>query len=346
MQKKNLKLALTLCLLTLSAFVLIPFAARGQQSKQISPAQTVPAAPPQSSVNYERFTHQSHTGVVKVPGTNQAHELKCDSCHDQRDLMKNLVPTTERNKQLRLKFPGHKACVECHIQQFTAKPQQTCNICHETKQGQNAGQTIGQTIGLSARPPQRDFARRYDFNAFFDAKQHELHVKYNLPTGQKTDCNFCHVQNTKPAVLNIASHPECYACHSPNSGDAKAAQKSGCIVCHTQTATNVQPFSAKYTSRAYGALFTHKEHVGYTKGNCYECHTINGAYNQTSPASLKVKQHVTPDQRGGKGCFSCHDGGQHLGRTVFSGEPGSAGGGSCTRCHTREDFKVLPSSGR
>ena len=154
------------------------------------------------------------------------------------------------------------------------------------------------------------------------------------------------VYHAKSAVLNIASHPECYACHSPNSGDQKASQKSGCVVCHTQTATNVQPFSAKYISKAYGALFTHKEHVGYTKGNCYECHTINGAYNQASPASLKVKQHVTPDQRSGKGCFSCHDGGTHLGRTVFSGEPGSTGGGSCNRCHTREDFKVLPSSGR
>lgn len=335
MLTKKIKLALILCLAALSAFTLIPFAAQGQQTKQ---APAAPVAAPKTPVNYERFTHQSHAGVVNVPGTNQARELKCDSCHDQRDLMKDLVPTTERNKQLRLKFPGHKACVECHIQQFTAKPQQTCTICHEAKQGQSTG--------LTARPPQRDFAKRYDFNAFFDARQHELHVKYNLPSGQKTDCSFCHAQTAKPAVLNIASHPECYACHSPNSGDQKAAQKSGCVVCHTQTATNVQAFSAKYVSRAYGALFTHKEHVEYTKGNCYECHTLNGGYNQNSPTSLRVKQHVTADQRGGKGCFSCHDGGNHYGRTVFSGEPGSTGGGSCNRCHTREDFKVFPSSGK
>ncbi|MEO6723839.1 MAG: cytochrome c3 family protein [Blastocatellia bacterium] len=331
MLTKKIKLALILCVAALSAFALIPSAAQGQQSK---PTLTAPYAASQASVNYERFTHQSHTGTVKVPGTNQAHELKCDSCHDQRDLMKNLVPTTDHNKQLSLKFPGHKACVECHIQQFTAKPQQTCTICHETKQG------------LTARPPQRDFARRYDFNAFFDARQHELHVKYNLPSGQKSDCSFCHAQTAKPAVLNIASHPECYACHSPTSGDAKAAQKSGCIVCHTQTVASAQPFSAKYVSRAYGALFTHKTHVEYVKGNCYECHTINGAYNQNSPASLKVKQHVTPDQRGGKGCFTCHDGGVHQGRTVFSGEYGAAGSASCNRCHTREDGKVFPSSGK
>jgi hypothetical protein len=335
MPTKKIKLALILCIAALSAFALVPFAARGQQSKQPAAA---PNATPQTPINYDRFKHQTHTGQVKVPGTNQFKELKCDDCHDRRELMKDLVPTTERNKQLRLKFPGHKACVECHVQQVTARPQQTCTICHETNHGQ--------TAGLTARPPQRDFARRYDFNAFFDARQHELHIKYNLPSGQKTECSFCHQQTIKPAVLNIASHPECYACHSPGSGDQKASQKSGCVVCHTQMVPAAQPFAAKYTSRAYGALFTHKTHVEYTKGNCYECHTINGAYNQNSPATLKVKQHVTPDQRNGKGCFSCHDGGTHLGRTVFSGEPGSAGGGSCNRCHTREDFKVIPSSGQ
>lgn len=328
MQTKKLKLALTLCAVILSAFALAPTAAQGQQSKPVPVA-----AAPQTPINYEHFTHQSHLGVIKVPGTNQAHELKCDSCHDQRDLMRDLVPTTDHNKQLRLKFPGHKACVECHIQQFTSKPQQTCSICHDVNKG------------LTARPPQRDFAGRYDFNAFFDAKQHELHVTYNLPSGQKTDCNFCHQQTEKPAVLKIASHPECFTCHSPASGDQKAAQKSGCAVCHTEQTTNVRIFAAKYVSRAYGALFTHKAHVAYTKGDCFACHTINGSYNQNSPATLKVKQHVTADQRTGKGCFSCHDGGSHFGRTVFSGEPGSAGGGSCNKCHTREDFKVFPSSG-
>ena len=336
MLTKKIKLALILCLATLSASALIPFAAQGQQSKQTP---TTPAPALQTPINYEHFTHQTHSGVVKVPGTTQAHELKCDSCHDQRDLMKDIVPTTERNKQLHLKFPGHKTCVECHIQQFTAKPQQTCTICHETKPGQNTG--------LSARQPLRDFARRYDFNAFFDAKQHELHVKYNLPNGKQTDCNFCHQQNAKPAVLNIGSHPECYVCHSPASGDQKAAKKSGCVACHTEQTTNVQPFSAKYVSRAYGALFTHKAHIAYTKNDCSVCHTISGGYNQTSPTSLRVKEHVTsPGQRGGKGCFSCHDGGTHFGRTVFSGEPGTSGGGSCTKCHTREDFKVFPTTGQ
>ncbi len=328
---EKIKLTLALCCLAACLVVLNPFAARGQQSKPSpTPATATPVATPP---NYERFTHQTHLGVVKVPGTFQAHELKCDSCHDQRDLMKNLVETSERNKQKRLKFPGHKACVECHVQQFTAKPQQTCTICHVAKQG-----------GLGLRPAQRDFPLRYDFNAFFDAKQHETHVTYNLPSGEKTSCNSCHKQTDKPAPLGVAAHAECYVCHSPTSSDQKAAQKSGCIVCHTeQRSDDVSVYGRP--SRAYGALFQHKSHVGYVNNDCRACHTINGGYNQSSPASLKITAHASAEQRGGKGCFTCHDGGQHYGRTVFSGEPGTTGGGSCNKCHTRPDGKVFASSG-
>ena len=338
MQIKIIKIAALLVIATLCVIFSTPLVTSGQQAKPSPTPSAANVGTVQTPPNYERFTHQTHLGVVKVPGTFQAHELKCDSCHDQRDLMKNLVDTSERNKQKRLKFPGHKACVECHVQQFTAKPQLTCTICHEVKQDQNKG--------LSARPPQRDFPQRYDFNAFFDAKQHETHVTYNLPSGQNTSCNFCHQQPEKfAAPLGVAAHQECYVCHSPTSSDQKAAQKSGCIVCHTeQRSDDVSVYGRP--SKAYGALFTQKSHVGYVNNDCRGCHTINGGYNQTSPTSVKITAHASAvDQRGGKGCFTCHDGGQHYGRTVFSGEPGSEGGGSCSKCHTRQDGKVFASSG-
>lgn len=337
MQTKTIKITALLIAATLCAFVATPVVTRGQQSKPSPTPAGNSAISQQAPPNYNRFTHQTHLGVVKVPGTFQAHELKCDSCHDQRDLMKNLVPNSERNKQQRLRFPGHKACVECHVQQFTALPQETCSICHNVKQGLNNGLTV--------RPPQRDFPRRYDFNAFFDSKQHEDHInKYKLPDGGKIDCNSCHKPTDKPAPLGVAAHTECYSCHSPNSGDQKASLKSGCIICHTEQKTDDVSVYGR-PSKAFGALFTHKTHVGYANNDCRACHTINGGYNQNSPATLKITAHASPDQRGGKGCFTCHDGGQHNGRIVFSGEPGSSGGGSCSKCHTREDGKVFPSSG-
>jgi hypothetical protein len=332
MMTHKIKPALLICYLIIALWR--PFVSAEQQPPKPTTADQSPALAPK---NYERFTHQTHQGMVKVPNTNFARELKCDTCHERpgpREIANGIVATTERNKQLSLKFPGHKACVECHVVEFTSRPPQTCTICHNTEQG------------LTARPPQRDFPPRYDFNAFFDAKQHELHVTYLLPNnGQRLDCAFCHQPTAKPSFLTIASHPECYACHSPQSGDQKGSQKSGCVVCHTEPAPNLQPFSAKYVSRAYGANFTHKAHVGYVNGRCDACHTISGGYNQPAPTSLRIKQHLSPGERSGRGCFSCHDGGVHYGRKVFSGEPGTEGGGSCNKCHTRDDFKVIPTSG-
>ncbi|MBO0720987.1 MAG: hypothetical protein J2P41_09200 [Blastocatellia bacterium] len=337
MRIEKIKIILVGCCLVSAAFQLSSFAVHGQQKMT---AQQQPKEP----INYEKFKHEDHLGTINVPGTNHSRVLKCDSCHERptsAELDKVIVGTTERNRKFTLKFPGHKACVECHVTQFTQTPQQTCTICHQSE--------AGLVNGLSARPPQRDFPRRYDFNAFFDAKQHEKHVTYKLPNSDKlADCKFCHKDDTKPALLTIPSHPECFVCHSPGSGDEKASKKADCKSCHTESVKEVEEFSLKYISRAYGAQFTHKEHVEYVEAagrDCYECHTISGGYNQPTPTKIRVKQHLKGGERSGRGCFSCHDGGMHLGRRVFSGEPGDNGGGSCNRCHLRIDFKVLPTSG-
>jgi hypothetical protein len=285
------------------------------------------AQPAKRPVDYNRFTHQTHQGLVKVPNTNFARELKCDSCHERpgaREIAAGIVGTTNRNLKLSLKFPGHKACVECHVVQFTSKPQQTCAVCHNTEQG------------LNARPPQRDFPQRYDFNAVFDARQHENHITYKLSDGKLVGCAFCHKPTEKALAVTIGSHPECYACHTPGSFDSKANAKTGCVVCHTQMVTpRPDPFSAKLESRAYGAKFSHAEHVKYM--DCTACHSIQAGYNQSSPSSPKVKEHNTAAQTGGRGCFSCHDGKQHYGRAVFSGDDSQ----SCKRCHnTVGDVRV------
>jgi hypothetical protein len=115
--------------------------------------------------------------------------------------------------------------------------------------------------------------------------------------------------------------------------------KSDCAVCHTQQmlTTRPQPYSAKLESRAYGAKFSHAEHVKFM--DCRSCHSIQGGYNQYSPSSPRVKQHNTADQTtGGRGCFTCHDGKQHYGRVVFSGDDAQA----CVKCHNiTGDIKVF-----
>jgi hypothetical protein len=284
----------------------------------------------QEQKDYSRFTHKSHSGAVKVPGTNQTRELKCDSCHERQASSPARVATTQRNEQLQLKFPGHKACVECHVTQFTSRPLQTCSICHSQEQG------------LNARPPQRDFPARSDFNAFFDAKQHEAHIKYKLPDGQTANCAFCHKPTAKQAALTIPAHAECYVCHTPGSNDQKASLKAGCAVCHTQMVESVQPYLLKYKTKAYGARFTHRTHVGYANGNCAACHTISGGYNQPVPRTIKTTAHLGDAERGGRGCFSCHDGAkQFSGRAIFSGDDF----GHCGKCHAPPNYKIIATEG-
>ncbi len=293
-------------------------------------ASQTPEKPKQT--DYSRFTHQSHAGSVKIPGTGSTRELKCDSCHERSATPKSVVENPARNQHLGLSFPGHRACIECHVVQFTSRSLTTCTICHETAQG------------LTSRPPQREFPRRYDYNLFFDTKQHEAHGGYQYPDGKKLDCAACHQPTQKRIARLIPSHPECYACHTPASRDEKAAKKSGCAVCHTQIATSVA--ARDYRSLAYGARFSHDTHVGYAKADCSACHTISGGYNRPAakPGTMRVRQHTTDRERSGKGCFSCHDGGSHGGRTVFSGEYGPSGQGACAKCHG-EELKVFPASG-
>src|SRR5262245_18972688 len=273
---KMVKLALTLACF---AILIAPFVARGHQAGKQAGKKTAPVqaeqSPAKKPVDYNRFIHKTHLGRIKVPNTNFARDLKCNSCHErpgEREIANNIVATTDRNVQLRLKFPSHKACVECHVVQFTSKPHQTCVICHNTDQG------------LNARPPQRDFPQRYDFNAFFDTKQHQLHYDYKLSDGKQLKCDFCHKPTQKALAVTIPSHSECYVCHAPGSFDEKAKVKSNCVVCHTDRLTSrPEPYYAKLESRAFGAKFSHAEHVKYI--DCKDCHSIQGIYNQYSPTS-------------------------------------------------------------
>jgi len=317
MRTRQIKITLLISIIS-GAFctaVILPLSARGSYQKK---------------TDYSRFTHKTHSGKVKIPGsqeTQEPQELKCDSCH-QRQASRSpeamSVATTQHNRRLQVNFPGHNACVECHITQFTMR--QTCAICHNQEQG------------LVSLPPLRNFPARYDYNAYFDGKQHADHVnKYALPDGGKLDCGYCHKPTVKQAARTIPSHPECYVCHTPESGDAKASLKVGCGICHKSSAKTeeIKPFFEKLTSKAYGASFTHQTHITYAGGKCDECHTIEGGYNQPLPvpSKIQVTGHRSRAERSGRGCFSCHDDRMHGGRRVFGDNDFSA----CKKCHKTQD---------
>jgi hypothetical protein len=336
---QRLKILLVLCgMVSLAPMMWL----RPSSLAAAEPAQTAPAAQtaqPAVKKDYNgKFTHQSHTGTVKVLGTNQTRELKCDYCHERTPVRSALAPAPPRNEKIQLDFPPHRSCIECHVVQFTAKTPETCGICHQRDKG------------MTARPPQRDFPVRYDYNLYFDTKQHEAHIGYKFTDGKALDCAFCHQPTERKVGRVVAQHPECYACHTPNSGDQKAQMKSDCIVCHTQMIPTPPP-PRVYRSVAYGAKFSHQTHADYVQGRCDVCHTVTGGYNQPAPkpATIRIREHVRDRERSGKGCFSCHDGGSHSGvnggRPVFSGEYGPNNSGSCVKCHSGDKFSVPVATG-
>src|SRR6185295_16652716 len=84
------------------AFVLAVAAAMG-----LGPPSAGASAVEQS--NGARFNH-----------TSAKHsQIKCDGCHVRRaDAIKPVVP-------------GHRACISCHIKEFTSTQFSICSNCHE-----------------------------------------------------------------------------------------------------------------------------------------------------------------------------------------------------------------------
>ena len=113
--------------------------------------QPSPAQGPQ--LDYSKFLH-----------TSQRHSsLACNSCHERTD--NSATP----------RFPGHKACTDCHRGQFTTPAVPMCVICHVNVSGNN--------------PPLKDFPSSFNerFNVRFDHAQH-MNGSARPPRG----CAGCH----------------------------------------------------------------------------------------------------------------------------------------------------------
>ena len=83
-QTQKIKITLLISV-TLCAAVMLPLSARGSNQKK---------------TDYNHFTHKTHSGLVKIPGSQETQELKCNSCHERqvsRAPTDKPVATTERN---------------------------------------------------------------------------------------------------------------------------------------------------------------------------------------------------------------------------------------------------------
>jgi c(7)-type cytochrome triheme protein len=258
-----------------------------------------PAAPATAETSAANRAQEQSRDFSKFSHASDAHRaLACDSCHRRAD--NSAAP----------RLPGHRACTDCHLQQFVAAPAlPMCAICH---------------AGLESRtPPLKGFPRLASFNARFDHAQHDAGA-----ARPEQGCAACHEPARRGVALTIPAgldaHARCYACHTPQATSA-GRDISSCGTCHA-----LSPYARTSTAaQSFRVGFSHADHGPRRRLDCASCHTLRaGAAQGAQVSSPRAAQHFPPARQ--QSCATCHDG-----RRAFGGEEF----GDCRRCHRGATFR-------
>lgn len=240
--------------------------------------------------NWGTFSHssRSHSGI------------NCNSCHQRTD---NFITP---------RFPGHSACINCHLTQFVTPQTQMCLICHSNVQ--------------TSAAPLKAFPAKFNerFNMKFD------HVAHNRGAGRPANgCVACHKPLRGGVALSIPvgirAHSQCYSCHTPNRF-VGGRDLGSCSMCHAQanyrrTSTNAAAFQAS---------FSHADHGARQRLNCSDCHSLAaGAPQGRQVSSPVVAQHFSSTRA--MKCMSCHNDKPTFGDRDFA---------NCKLCHTKATFSM------
>jgi hypothetical protein len=244
-------------------------------------------------LDYSRFIH-----------TSQRHaSLACTSCHE-RISDNSATP----------KFPGHKACTNCHLAQFVTPAIPMCQICHTNLE--------------SGNPPLKNFPSRFteNFNVKFDHAQHMTGT-----ARPRNGCNGCHDRPLlRGAALSIPgglnAHNGCYTCHTPSSKSNAGREIASCGVCHDQK----RFVRTLINSRAFRFAFSHAKHGPRQRLACADCHSLTAGAPQSRQVSSPTAGEHFPSSR--RSCRTCHDG-----RRSFGGDLAFK---DCRRCHTGQTFRM------
>jgi c(7)-type cytochrome triheme protein len=223
--------------------------------------------------------------------------LACASCHSRTD-----NSSTPR-------WPGHKACTDCHVQQFVTQGGGLCLNCHSSVEGNN--------------PPLKAFPGLSGFNMRFD------HAKHATGGGRpEQGCASCHSPARRGVALTIPAgapaHSNCYSCHTPDARGS-AGDISSCSTCHAQGGYRRTPTG----SRAYSVSFSHATHGARQGMRCDDCHQVRAGAGQGRQVTAPQ-----PTQHFGSGraqtCMTCHNN-----RRAFGGDDFA----DCKRCHKGQTFR-------
>jgi len=245
-------------------------------------------------IDYSKFLHSSA----------RHRSLACTSCHERTD--NSATP----------RFPGHKACTDCHRGQFTTPAIPMCLICHTATKTNN--------------PPLKNFPASFNepFNVKFDHAQHMSGVA--RPKNGCVDCHNSPVNRRAGLSIpaNLAAHNNCYTCHTPTSRSNAGREIASCGVCHDQ-----KPYRPTSTNaRAYARAFSHAEHGARQRLECADCHKVTAGAPQTRQVSSIVATQHFGNTRAARTCADCHNG-----RRTFGGDLGF---NDCKRCHSGPTFRM------
>jgi c(7)-type cytochrome triheme protein len=268
-----------------AGLLLFAYSSRAVDTRALS------APPAHLDEDYSRFSHSS----------GNHSRLACASCHTRAD--NNATP----------RFPGHKACTDCHLAQMVTPKSPMCNVCHS---------------GLSSdHPPLQAFPSKFNesFNAKFDHAQHSKgEAKPSM------GCAACHTATLRRGVavtipVGIQTHNTCYQCHAPGKTSAGGRDISSCATCH-----DVASYRRTTTNAvAFNASFSHAGHGSRQRLNCADCHSLSAGLSQSKQVSLpRAAEHFSPARS--VSCATCHNNKRAFGDANFD---------DCKRCHTGTTFK-------
>jgi c(7)-type cytochrome triheme protein len=263
----------------------LAFAAGGR-----APASGVPARaalPPAAQGEGGRFSHSlpRHASVA------------CDSCHRRE------------GNEAQPRLPGHKACIDCHVAQFTSPQSPLCTNCHTNVESNN--------------PPLKPFPGLTNFGMRFDHAQHMSGAAHPAQ-----HCAACHQPARRGVALSIpaglSAHNNCYQCHTP---DAQAAGRNigSCGVCHALGGYG----RVSTASPAYRVNFSHAGHGPRQGLRCDDCHQVRSGVPRTQQVTApRPAQHFASGRA--QSCMTCHND-----RRAFGGDNFA----DCKRCHTGQTFR-------
>ena len=247
-----------------------------------------------SELDYSKFLHSSQRHL----------SIACTACHER---------PADNSAQPR--FPGHKACTNCHLAQFVTPGVPMCFICHSNTS--------------STPPPLKSFPDNFkeSFNVKFDHAQHMTGA-----ARPQNGCAGCHNRPLNRGVglsipANLAAHTQCYVCHTPSSKSTSGREIGSCGVCHD--ARSYSPTASN--ARSFRYAFSHAKHGAAQRLQCSSCHDVSiNAGQGRQVSSPAPAEHFTVSR--GKNCSGCHDG-----RRVFGGDLDFK---NCRRCHTTATFRM------